>query len=258
MRVEALEFFHDDISMLITGVLLIITVMALTIKVKREIPRGWANMMELFVIFIRDSIAAPFLGEKDARLFTPLLCSFFMYILTLNILGLFPLFVAATSNINVTGALACITLSFMIFGTIYRGGVAGYARALSSDRHPRYLLPIIAPFEFLRCGLFDFYKALVPGDLPWYMIPLIAPVEFISIFSRAFALMVRLFANMLAGHIIIYALLGLIAMFGIWASPVIVLTVLIYFFEVFIAFFQAYIFTLLSAIFMGILFHPEH
>ena len=144
------------------------------------------------------------------------------------LLGLAPIFSTATSNINVTGALAAITLAFMVFGSIYRNGFLG------------------------------FLKVFVPSGVPWPVLLILVPVEVISMFSKAIALTIRLFANMLAGHMVIYSLLGMLVTFGWVACPMLLMTVVMYFFELFVAFLQAYIFTLLSAIFMNMMVNPEH
>ena len=195
---------------------------------KDIVPHGLTNLLEIFVLFIRDQISIPSLGEKDGRRMAPLFCSFFFFILGLNLLGLIPIFRAATGNVNVTGALALVTLTFMIFGSIYKNGFMG------------------------------FVKVFMPSGVPWPILILLTPVEFIGMFIKAFALTIRLFANMLAGHIVIYALLGLIVIFGWAALPAMALAMGVYFLELFIAFLQAYIFTLLSAMFIGQMVHPEH
>ena len=192
------------------------------------VPRGLSNVLEVFVLFIRDGIAIPNLGSADGRRMTPLLCSFFFFILGLNLMGLFPLFVTATSNVSVTAAMALITLSFMVFGSIYKNGVGG------------------------------FVKCFVPHGVPWPVLILLVPIEFAGMFIKAFALTIRLFANMLAGHIVIFSLLGLVYIFGAWAFPAVALALGIYFLELFVAFLQAYIFTLLSAMFIGQMYHPAH
>jgi F-type H+-transporting ATPase subunit a len=192
------------------------------------VPRGLTNLLEVFVVFIRDQISIACLGEKDGRKMAPLFCSFFFFILGLNLMGLVPIFRAATGNVNVTAALALITLTFMIFGSIYKNGFLG------------------------------FVKVFIPHGVPWPLLFLLTPIEFMGMFIKAFALTIRLFANMLAGHIVIYALLGLIAIFGWVALPAMALAMGVYFLELFIAFLQAYIFTLLSAMFIGQMVHPEH
>jgi len=192
------------------------------------VPRGLTNVLEMFVSFIHKQVSIPCLGKEDARRMTPLFCGFFFFILILNFMGLIPLFATATANIGVTGPLAIITLGFMIFGSIYRHGVLG------------------------------FLKLFTPHGVPWPILILVAPLEFISMFVKAFALTVRLFANMLAGHIVIFALLGLVVMMGWMALPAVLMAALIYILEIFIAFLQAFIFTLLSAMFIGQMYHPQH
>ena len=160
---------------------------------------------------------------------TPLLFTFFFFILGLNLLGLIPFFAAATSNVNVTGGLALVTLSFMIFGAIYKNGLIG------------------------------FLKAFIPSGVPPVIAVLLFPIEFAGLFIKAFALMIRLFANMLAGHIVILAILGLVVLIGVAAlPPALFLAVFISLLEVFVVFLQAYIFTLLSAMFIGQVYHPAH
>lgn len=192
------------------------------------VPTGITNMLEAFVVFVRDQIAVPSLGEADGRKMTPLFCSFFSFILGLNLMGMFPIFLTATANVNVTAALALVTLGFMIFGAIYRHGFIG------------------------------FLKIFAPHGIPWPVLVILAPIEFAGMFIKVFALTIRLFANMLAGHIVIFSLLGLVVTFGAIALPAVAMALGIYFLELFVAFLQAYVFTLLSALFIGQMYHPAH
>ena len=191
-------------------------------------PKGITNALEAIIVFIRDDISIAFLGEEDGRRMTPLFCTFFFFILGLNVMGLVPIFSTATSNINVTGALALVTFCFMVFGAIYKNGIVG------------------------------FFKAFIPPGVPKPILILLFPIEFIGIFIKTGALMIRLFANMLAGHIVILAMLGLVVMLGIGALPAVVLAILVYVLEVLVVFLQAFVFTLLSAIFIGQMYHPQH
>jgi F-type H+-transporting ATPase subunit a len=193
-----------------------------------RVPKGITNALEAFIIFIRDEIVIANLGPEDGRRMTPLFCTFFFFILGLNLMGLIPVFAGATSNINVTGALATITLGFMIIGTIVRNGVKG------------------------------FILALKPSGVPALLIPFLFIIEFLGVFIKAAALTIRLFANMLAGHIVIVSLIGLVMMFGFIALPSIVMAVFIFLLEIFIALLQTYIFTFLSALFIGMMYHPHH
>ncbi len=223
-----LDFFRYDQVILPFAALILISMFAFLYKRHQRVPHGWTNLLEVLVLFIRNHISIGFLGEKDGRRMAPLFCSFFFFILTLNLLSMVPIFSAATSNINVTGGLATITLFFMVFGAIYRNGPVG------------------------------FIKAFMPSGVPWPILFILTPIEIIAMFGKVAALMIRLFANILAGHIITFALLGLVIIFGYYALPVVALVVCIYFFELFVAFFQTYIFTLLSAIFIGQIYHAEH
>ena len=146
----------------------------------------------------------------------------------MNLLGLCPLFSAATSNLSVTGGLALVTGAFMVGGTVWKKG----------------------PVGFLKC--------FVPPGAPLPLLAILVPVEIISFFSRVFALAIRLFANVLAGHILIFALLSMVVLFGWVAFPVVFMVVGIYFFEIFMAMLQAYIFTLLSAIFISQMAYEGH
>ena len=195
---------------------------------KDRVPTGITNLLEAFVQFIRDEIAVPSLGEHEGERLTPLLCTFFFFILVLNLMGQIPIFSVATANISVTAPLALVTFYLMTVGAIRKNGIGG------------------------------FIKAFVPSGVPALVLILIIPLEILGVFIKTFALMVRLFANMLAGHMVILSLLGLIVLFGVWALPAIVLAVGISLLEILVVFLQAYIFVLLSAVFIGQMYHPEH
>lgn len=215
--------------MVMLGAVLLVLTFLLGYKRKLAVPTGVQNILELFVVFVRDQIAIPNMGEQDGRKMTPLLCTFFFFIVTLNLIGLIPAFATATGNVNVTAALAFITLGFMVFGTIARNGVGG------------------------------FVKCFVPHGIPWPVLVILVPIEFAGMFIKAFALMIRLFANMMAGHIVIVALLSLAVTISLWASAIAVpMALAIYLLEVFVGFLQAYVFTLLSAMFIGQMYHPAH
>jgi F-type H+-transporting ATPase subunit a len=200
------------------------------------VPRGLGAAVEGLVLFVRDQIAEPNIGHGDGRKFTPLLCSFFFFILVAALLGLMPFAATSTGNLAVTMALALVSFVAQQYGGISRHGVVGH------------------------------FKNLVPPGIPLWLLPVMVPVEIISMFTKPFALMIRLFANMLAGHMVITTLLLLIALMGqihwlggVAMAPVsILLALFIMFLEILVAFIQAYIFTLLSAIFIGIYAHPAH
>jgi len=226
--VQLPEFLSLHGLMLLIGALFVGILFCVVYRKNDRVPKGITNLLEVFVLFVRDQVAVPSMGKKDGIKMTPLLCTFFFFILTLNLIGLVPIFATATSNINVTGALALITLSFMIFGSILKNGVGG------------------------------FFKAFIPAGVPAPILILLIPIEFLGLFIKAFALMIRLFANMLAGHIVILALLGLVVLLGYVALPAVILAVCIGLLEVFVCFLQAFIFTLLSAMFIGQMYHPSH
>jgi F-type H+-transporting ATPase subunit a len=218
---------HGLMLLIATGLLLILLLRPR--HAESRIPSKWGNALEILVLFIRDEVAVPCLGPEDGKKLTPLFCTFFIFILFLNLMGMIPFFSTATANFNVTGALALITLCFMIFGAMYKNGIKGFSHAL------------------------------IPSGVPVPLLFLLVPIEFVGLFIKAFALMIRLFANMLAGHIVILALLGLIIILGYFTLPfMFVMALAIYLLEVFVAFLQAYIFTLLSAMFIGLMYHPAH
>ena len=214
--------------MLVLAALLMVYLFCIRYRHDARVPTGLTNMLEAIVLFVRDDIAINSLGEKDGRRMAHLFLSFFFFILILNLLGLVPIFASATANVNVTGGLACVTLLFMTFGAIYRNGFTG------------------------------FVKAFVPDGVPWPVLILLLPIEFLGVLLKAFALMIRLFANLLAGHIIISALIGLVVIFGLGALPALGLAIGIYVLKIVVCFLQAYIFTLLSATFIGQIYHPAH
>lgn len=195
---------------------------------EKMVPSGLTNALEVLVLFIRDEVAIAALGDKDGRRMAPIFFSFFFFILVLNLMGLIPLFAGATGNVNVTAGLALCTLFFMVFGAIHANGVKG------------------------------FLKAFIPHGIPTPILVILVPIEFLSLVIKTAALTIRLFANMMAGGIVLYALIGLIVMFGAPALPSMLLALLIFLLKLVVAFLQAYIFTMLSAIFIGQTMHPEH
>jgi len=202
---------------------------------KGGVPKGLAAAVETMMIFIRDEIAEKNIGH-DGRAYTPLLCSFFFFILIAALLGLMPFSATSTGNISVTLGLAIVSFLAMQYAGISKYGLVGH------------------------------FKNLVPPGLPLWLLPIMIPVEILSVFTKPFALMVRLFANMLAGHMVITALLMLIplmaainAAFGWAVVPVSLgLALFIMILELLVALIQAYIFTLLTAIFIGMFAHPAH
>jgi len=228
VHIPLLEWFHYDAVMLFVVVGVLAALAWWVRATYARIPKGLAAVAEAYVVFIRDHIVAPNLGAFASLRFVSFFCTLFAFILCANLLGLVPVFSTATGNVSVTAGLATI------FMAVCLGAVVRFR------------------------GLRGLKAAFVPHGLPGALVPLMAVMEVISFFSRVFALTVRLFCNLMAGHIVIYSLLGMVLVFGLPAFPAVAMAVLMYLFELFVAFLQAYIFTLLSAIFMGMMLNPEH
>jgi F-type H+-transporting ATPase subunit a len=210
------------VMMLLSAVILSVLLIAAARK-RSLVPRGFYNFVELLVEFVR-GIAIANIGKKDADRFVPYLCTAFFFVLTMNLLGLVPFMATATANVSVTVALALFTFFITQYAAIKSMGVKGYLAHMTGG---------------------------VPPSLAWLW-PIMIPVEFLGLFTKPFALTVRLFANMVAGHFVILALLGLIFAVSVWVAPVSVALALgIFMLELFVAFVQAYIFTMLSALFIG-------
>ena len=233
----------------------------------RPVPTGWMNALETIVQFIRDSIVKPNVGPKWVMTWTPLVLTFFFFILFANGIGMIPIFdvlgafnrfllgvpasdshnvvngilhggVTATGNFNVTAGLATITFfSIIIAGT-------------------------------LAHGFLNHWKNLVPHGLSWPVYIILIPIEIMGLFVKPFALTMRLAANMTGGHIALLALLSLMAIFGemfnstaaglgvaIVAIPI---SVAISALEIIVVLVQAYVFTLLTAVFVGMAINVHH
>ncbi len=199
-------------------------------KLGQSAPRGMANALEALVVFVRDEVAIQNMGEKWGRRFTPYLLTLFFFILTCNLLGLVPGGFTATSNLNVTGTLALMSFFTFLVTGIYALGPIGYV------------------------------KHMVPHGTPILIAPVVVVLEVISMLVRPAALMIRLGANMTAGHIVILIMLGFIFLFqSVLLSVVsIPLAVAITLLELIVAFIQAYVFTLLTALYVGLLVADEH
>jgi F-type H+-transporting ATPase subunit a len=206
-----------------------------------KLPSGWQeNAREVLLTFIRDEIAKPGIGH-DADKYVPFLWTMFLFILFNNLLGLIPFGGAATSSIYVTLGLA-ICVFFAIHGSAAaKMGFGHYAASMWPN--------------------FD-----VPYGMGYVLKPFVCAVEWMGVFVRNLVLAVRLFANMFAGHVVLATILIFIYVagsqpIGVWAG-VSVLSVLgqvaLSLLELFVAFLQAYIFTFLTSLFMGMAMHPAH
>ncbi len=246
-----ITLLSDQILMMILATLLLVVAVPVLVRrragddrIGRLVPTGWGNFFEAICQYLRKEAIEPVLGAHTDR-FIPYVWSAFFFILTLNLIGLLPiqplaafggwhLGGTATGNIWVTGTLSLLTLILMVVNGLRFGGI-------------------------------DYIKHFNPG--PLWLAVLLVPVEAIGLFARIFALAVRLFANMIAGHILLAVLVGLVlgagTTAGIWAGlgvavPVIAGSVAVSLLEVFICFLHAFIFSLLTAVFIGMSVHVRH
>jgi F-type H+-transporting ATPase subunit a len=208
---------------------LLILIFKRAFRTPQEVPTGLTNGLEAVAIFLRDEVVLPGMGEAGKK-YLPYLFTVFFFILFCNLLGLIPWSATATGNVTVTAALAGISLIMIQFSGI--------------REH----------------GLWHHLHNLVPPGIPAWLLPIMIPVEVMGQFTKPFALCIRLYANMTAGHLVILSFLALIfIMRSVVIAPVSVgFALFINLLEVFIAFLQAYIFTLLTSLFMGMSIHPQH
>ena len=201
------------------------TSLAKSYKENNLVAKGVGRFFEPIVILIRDEIAIPSIGEEKHKRYMAFLLTVFFFIWFLNLLGLSPLGVNVTGNIAVTFGLALIT--FLITN-------------LTANK--------------------TYWKHIfwMPG-VPVWLKPLLAPIELLGVFIKPFSLMIRLYANILAGHIVLYSLIGLIFIFKnlVGSSLSLVLVFFISMIEILVALLQAYIFTLLSALYFGFAVQEE-
>jgi F-type H+-transporting ATPase subunit a len=202
-------------------------------------PRGFAGAVEAMVLFVRNDIAIANIGHDGAK-FAPFIMTLFFFILYSNLLGLLPWGASPTGNLAVTAALAILVFVTVEVSGMIKLGARGYLRTI---------FPKIPGMEG------------VGGTV---MSVAMSPIEVISKLVKPFALAVRLFGNMTAGHFVILSLFGIIFLFGHlqgwnWAIGLItaLLVLAIMMLELFVAFLQAYVFALLSSVFIGLMQH-EH
>lgn len=247
---QKVTLFSDHISMIALAGLLLIVCLPLALRrkksadpIERMVPRGFGHFIEVVCDFLRKQVAEPSLGKHTDR-FIKYVWSLFFFVLTMNLLGMLPIPAisalfgthvggAATGNIWVTGTLAIITFLMMVGNGLRLGGMA-------------------------------YIKHFNPG--PWWMAPLLVPIEIFGLFAKSIALAVRLFANMLAGHLVLAVLLSFILSLGAnnalagsaVAIPVVLASVAISMLEIFVAFLQAFIFTFLTTLFIGMSVNVHH
>jgi len=183
------------------------------------IPKGFGRFVEPLVVFVRDEIAIPNIGEKHYRKYMGFLLTIFFFIWIVNLIGLTPLGINVTGNIAVTFALALMT--FLI------------TQVTANSNYWKHIF-------------------WMPG-VPVPMKIILAPIELLGVFIKPFALMIRLYANISAGHIVLMSLIGLLFVFHNWFArgAFLGLTLFLSVIELLVAFLQAYIFTMLSALYFG-------
>lgn len=212
--------------------LLLILIGILAAKRRKMVPSGFYSMIEVIVSFVRDELAIKNIGKEEADRYVPFLCTAFFFIFIMNLLGLVPYSATATGNLSVTAGLALTTLAMMLYAGMRSQGVLG------------------------------FWVGLVPQGVPLWLYPVMIPVEILGLLTKPFALAVRLFANMAAGGIVIGFLIGLIFLLGQGIAPAIAPVSVafatgMFLLKLFVALLQAYIFTMLSALFIGMSSNPH-
>ncbi|NOY29084.1 MAG: F0F1 ATP synthase subunit A [Planctomycetes bacterium] len=202
--------------------------------------RLW-NILEVFLLFIRDEVARPCIGKHDADRFMPFLWTIFLFVLGCNLIGMVPWMGSPTGALAVTGALAMVTFCVVVGSGMAKLGVVGFWKAQVPHMD-------------------------LPGPVAVLLIPMIFVIEVLGLFIKHGVLAIRLLANMMAGHVVLAVIVGFIgasaaAGTGIWGT-VTLASVLggtaLSLLELFVAFLQAYIFTFLSALFIGAAVHPPH
>ena len=229
-------------SLMFAAVLLISLVLATTRWYRRhdaseEAPQGFAGLMEMMIMMVNDDIIRPSVGEKHYRKYSPYLLTAFFFIFVCNLMGLIPFF---PGGANVTGNIA-VTMMMALFTFI--------AINVFADKH--------------------YWKEILWPDVPMFLkfpIPIMQTIELFGVISKPFSLMVRLFANIMAGHMMVLGLVSVIFV-TVKLGPVIngSMTVIAMLFglvinclELLVAFIQAYVFTMLSAVFIGMAHQGEH
>jgi F-type H+-transporting ATPase subunit a len=222
----------------LTGLLVLLLLLPAGLAAKRTnrggAPRGGYNAIEALILFFRDQVVMRNIGHGGER-YVPFVATLFFFILVANLLGLVPYGGSVTASISVTATLAIMSLIAIETAGMQSLGARGYL------------------------GTIFYWNHALPLPLRVLMLVIMSPVELIGKLAKPFALAIRLMANMTAGKIVIYSLLGLIFVFGSWAvvaGPV-VMTVALTMLKIFVAFLQAYIFALLTSVFIGLIRHAH-
>ncbi len=233
------HMFLMVLAAVVTGIAMVIVARTVTRKYVEDAPSGFANAVESIVIFFRDEVCKANIGHGYEK-FTPYILTLFFFILTMNLFGLVPWGGSATGNLSVTAALAVITFLVVEIAGFLKLGWKGYAKTIF----------------FIPEGTEGIWKVI--------LLFVMVPVELLGKLTKPFALAIRLFANMTAGHMLIFSLLGLIFLFQSYvvarwfvAGASFAMVSAIMLLELLVALIQAYIFAMLSAVFIGLMQH-EH
>jgi len=197
-------------------------------------PSGFGNGLEALVLYLRNEVVIPNVGPHGNG-YVPYLLTLFFFILFANLLGLVPYGATATGNISVTATLAIVTFIVIEIAGIKAQGW-GYINTIVFWPHDMSL------------------------GMKLFISPILTPIELIGKLTKPFALAIRLFANMVSGHVVLLALISLIFTFGSWflvPAPILI-AIAISLLELFVAFLQAFIFTLLSSVFIGLIREGAH
>jgi F-type H+-transporting ATPase subunit a len=218
------------VVMLWVAAAIVVVIAGIAARRRALVPGRTQSLVEILVVFVRDELARKNIGPHGDR-FVPYLITTFFFILVCNLVGLVPYGATATSNIGVTATLA--GLSFLV---TQASGIRVY-------------------------GVVGHFRNLVPHGLPLWLLPIMIPVEILGMLAKPFALCVRLFANMTAGHVVIISLISLVfilksVLVGVLLS--VPFALFINGIEILVAFLQAYIFTMLTSLFIGMSVHASH
>lgn len=218
---------HGLMMWIAAGLLIVSAIVAR--QQTQGVAKGFGNALEAFIVYIRDEVVRPNMG-KDGDEYLHYFLTLFFFILLCNLLGLVPYGATATGNIAVTISLAVTTFLLINFAGVKKHGFVHYM------------------------------QTFIPHGLPFWLVPLMFVIEIMGLFTKAFALCIRLFANMIAGHIVMLALISLIFIFkSVYVAPISVAAAIgIGMMEIFVALLQAFIFTMLTALFVGGAVNPQH
>ncbi len=227
IKIGGLDISFTNSALWMVAVVAAITLfMMLGLRQRAIVPGRWQSAVEMSYDFIANLLKDN-VGSEGRRYF-PFIFSLFMFILFGNIMGLLPGAFTITSHIIVTFALAMLV--FVIVNVI----------------------------GFMRHGL-HFFSLIVPGGVPWYMLILLVPIELLSYLTRPISLSVRLFANMVAGHIMLAVVGGFVVGLGVWLGwAPLAFIVAIFALELLVAVLQAYVFSILSCIYLNDAIHMSH